>query len=103
MRRMALAWTRLQYHPLTFFKNCTTIPISCHRYRFYALSQTAYTVRDDRTNRLVDMCWQMTGLNLENAESSTRMIRGIWREILTRGKAASGPCFNYTMITTALF
>jgi len=57
---LILAWTRLQYHPLTFFKNHAIIPISCHRYRFYALSQKLYpTLHDDRTHRLAGMCWQM--------------------------------------------
>ena len=77
---LILAWTRLQYHPLTFFKNHAIIPISAIATVFYALSQTLYhTLHDDRTHRLAGTCWQMVDQAIsmqlevvfENAESST--------------------------------
>jgi len=108
---LILAWTRLQYHPLTFFKNHAIIPISCHRYHFYALSQKLYpTLHDDRTHRLAGMCWQMVDQAIsmqlevvfENAESSTHLKVYQERFLSLHAARDSWQFFNYTMIATEL-
>lgn len=114
MRRliqMVLAWTRLQYHPLTFFKNHAIIPISCHHYRFLCfipniVSYVTWWSYPSTCGYVLADGWPGNS-NINATWSSPRIIDSlkVYGEKFWSLHAARGPWqfLDYTIIATGLF